>query len=120
MQRLILRLPSEARNGSVVAVAVEIAANAKIIVEIGCSILQQSRVVKVLDQPRAEGWRGDAEDDVIGPLRGVEVRLLQPACAGVGAARHDEDGFHASVRGVGARKEWEPGFPGWTIGRNEI
>src|SRR5208337_2945420 len=53
VQRLVLRLPTEAADSAVVAVVIEGAGNSQVVVEIDQLIFQQRWGIKVFDQPRA-------------------------------------------------------------------
>ena len=65
LQRFVLCFPAVTAYGSVVAVAIESASDAKIVPEIGRLIGKQGGVVKILDQPGAERRRGDAKDHIV-------------------------------------------------------
>src|SRR5262249_48348340 len=72
-----------------------------IIVQVVLVVDQQGRVVNVLNQSRAKGRRGNAEDDVVGLPGQGEAGLPQAASSGIGAAGDGEQVFDPAVRGIG-------------------
>jgi len=105
-QRLVLGLPAEARDGAVVAVAVEFAADAEggLLAGVVGEVADQRDIGDCLDQSEAEGRRGNAERDVVG----VGEVLLHQVAAGwfVGPPVNGEEGMNATVgRAVGIADE---------------
>ena len=66
-QRLVLRLPAEPADRSVVAVPVGTAADAEGLLarRVGVLIGQDRAIENLLDQPGAKGWCGNPEDEVL-------------------------------------------------------
>src|SRR5579872_519628 len=101
---------------------VEPAGDAKIVVVIGCLIVQQGGVVEVFDLARAKDRRGDSEDDVVVGCGGIEAGLPQAAGAGIGTAGDGEDGFHSAIGrvgigcAIGVKEEGETNFPRGAVG----
>src|SRR5712664_3522842 len=97
LQRLVLGLPSEAADRAVVAIVVERAGNALIVVERGLLIVEQSLVGDGLEQTQSEGRRRDPENNVVVGLLGGEARLPNTARARVNAAGDRVQIFYTAV-----------------------
>src|SRR6266446_364160 len=96
-QRLVLGLPAEAGDGSIVAVVIEGTANADTIVSLSRVIGQQGRVVNVCHQSRAKCRCGNAEDYVVCRPRSIKAGLRQAAAAGISAAGEGEQVFYSPI-----------------------
>src|SRR5262252_9630974 len=133
-ERLVLRLPAEARDRAVVAAgvgrasdvdAVGTAADAESGLAVGRrgEVVQDGAVRDALDQARAEDRRGNPEDDVPPLALGVEVLLLDGAAARVAAPvlspADDEERVHAAV-GRAVRVVFEARLAHGTVERDEV
>src|SRR5207245_2262415 len=98
-QRLVLRLPAEPGDASVVPVPVGTTADAedplgeRVAGEVG----DNRAVGDLLDQPGAEDRRGDPEDDVVVEDLPLEIRLLDGAADGIRVPGDHEEGVDAAV-----------------------
>ena len=64
-QRFVLRFPAKAGDRSIIAVAIECAADAEDVGGLILLIIDQSRVIDVFDQTGAECGGGNSEDDIV-------------------------------------------------------
>src|SRR5882724_10905612 len=119
-QRLVLRLPAESRDRSVVAVPVRTPADSEtgLRERAGAQVGDDRAVLDLLDQPGAEDRRGDPENDVVVVDLLLEVLLLDRASPGVRMPGDHEERVDAAVaRTVGI--ELEPRFPDRTVQGDE-
>src|SRR5207302_6194764 len=107
LQRLVLRLPAEAADRSVVAVVIESPGHADVVILLVVEVREQRRIVDVLHQTGAEGRRRDAEDYVVRLDGPIEAGLRNAGSGRAGATRRSVDTsddrveiFHAAIRPV--------------------
>src|SRR5689334_609432 len=101
-QRLILRLPAEAGDRSVIAVPIESATGPKR-AGISGGIVQQRCLVNVFDQTSPENRRRDTEDDVVCRLGLGKAGLGKAAGSRIRPPRDGIEIFHTTVRIVDIR-----------------
>ena len=103
-QRLVLCLPAEPADRSIVAVPVGTAADAEGLLarRVGVLIGQDRAIENLLDQPGAKGWCGNPDDEVLVRALGRKVLLPDVAASGLRVPGDHEEGVdHAVARPVG-------------------
>src|SRR3981189_1721609 len=121
-ERLVLRLPAEARDGAIVTVGVDMTLDAVTGFQssrIARQVVPDGCVADRFDQPRAESGRRNPEDHVVVGLLPGEIRLLNGTANWfIGAASNGENIMHSTVRAA-VRVLDEPRFTDWSIRGDE-
>src|SRR3984957_3361953 len=126
-ERFILSFPAEASDGAVVAAVVGMTGNSEgaFGLGVGLHVGEDGGVGDIFDQTRAEGGRGDAEDQIVLALHLGEVGLRHGAAGGVAAASDGENVVNAAVgdlrvhRAIGINGVGEAGFAHRSISGDE-
>ena len=123
----VLRFPTEARDHSVISIAVDLAGNAErlFLPRVCLHVRVDSFFWNVFDQAGAKGRSRNAVDDVVQSQMLSEIWLLDIAIARVAATRNDEEivdtaiGRAAKARPVRIEKKFEACFADRAVGRDE-